>query len=108
VPPSARVDACPRHVISLIILSLGVMLKILTVLHLPVVHIDDITRPIVICNDTYKFAANPYSIWQEFVVDNKKMVTSHLEAVRKLHAWRTDFNKALKRVASIIYESNSL
>jgi len=31
-------------------------------MHLHIAHIDDITRPIVICNDTYKFAAYPYSI----------------------------------------------
>ena len=35
------------------------------------------------------------------------MVTSHPESVRELHAWRTDFDKVLKRVASITYESNS-
>jgi len=39
------------------------MFKIPTILHLPVAQIDDITRPIAIGNDTYKFAANSYSIW---------------------------------------------
>ena len=40
-----------------------------TTLHLPVAYIDDITRPIAICNNTHKFAAYPYSTLQEFVVD---------------------------------------
>ena len=56
-----------------------------TTLFLIVAHIDDITRLIAICNDTYKFVAYPYSILQEFAVDNKVMVTSHPEIVRKLH-----------------------
>ena len=36
------------------------------------------------------------------------MVSSHPEAVRKLHAWSTDFDKSLKRSAFIAYELNSL
>jgi len=61
VPPS--LDMCPsRHVISLILLSLGVMPRVPTALHLPIAHIDDITRLIVICNDTCKFVAYTYSI----------------------------------------------
>jgi len=87
VPPSVGIDVCPpRHVISLILPSLGVMLRIPTALHLFVAHIDDITRPIAICNDTYKFTTNLYSIWQEFAVDNKVMITNHLETVKKLNA----------------------
>ena len=62
-------------------------------LHLPVAYIDDITRPIAICNNTHKFAAYPYSTLQEFAVDNTVMVTSHCEAVRKLPAWRKDFDR---------------
>ena len=105
VPPSAGIDVCPpMHAISLILPSLGVMRRIPTALHLLVAHIDDITRPIAICNDTYKFAANLYTILQEFVVDNKVIVTSHPEAASKLHAWCTDFDKSLKRGASITYE----
>jgi len=69
------------------------MLKVSTALNSPVAHIDDITRPITIYNDTYKYVAYPYSILQEFIVDNKVMVTSHPEAVKKLHAWRTYFDK---------------
>ena len=108
VPPSAGIDVCHlRHVISLILPSLGVMLRIHIALHLLIAHINNITRPITICSDIYKFAANPYGIWQEFAVDNKMMFTSHPVAVRKLHAWRTDFDKALKRVTSVTYESNS-
>ena len=30
--------------------------------------------------------------------------TSHSETVRKLHAWRTDFERILMRIASITYE----
>jgi len=51
-----------RHPIYLILPSLGVMLRVSTALHLHVAHIDDSTRPIVICNDTYKFVAYSYSI----------------------------------------------
>jgi len=40
----------------------------------------------MICNDTYKLVAYLYSILQEFTVDNKVMVTSNPEAVRKLYA----------------------
>jgi len=41
VPPSAGLDVCPsRHIISLILLSLGVMPRIHIVLHLRVAHID--------------------------------------------------------------------
>ena len=83
------------------------MLRIPTALHLPVAHIDNITRLIAICNDTYKFAAYPYSILQEFTVDNRVMVTSHSETTRKLHAWRKDFEMTLKRIAYIAYELDS-
>ena len=86
VPPSTGIDVSPpKHATSLILPSLGVMFRIPTALHLLVAHIDDITWPIAVCNDTYKFAANPYSIWQEFAV-NKLKVTSHPETARKLHA----------------------
>ena len=69
-------DVCPsRHIISLILPSLGVMLRKPTALHLPVAHIDDITRLIAIYNNTCKFAAYPYSILQESTVDNRVMVT---------------------------------
>ena len=58
----AEFDVChPRHHISLILSSLGVMPRVPTALHLPVAHID-ITGQITICNDTYKFAAHPYNI----------------------------------------------
>jgi len=62
------------------------MPRVCTALHFPAAHIDDITKLIATGNDTYKFVAFLYSILQEFIVDNKVMVTSHLEAVRKLHA----------------------
>ena len=84
------------------------MLRVPTVLHFPVAHIDDITSPIAICNDAYKFVANLYSILQEFAVDSKVMVTSHPEIVRKLHAWCTYFDRILKRSTFIAYELNTL
>ena len=69
---SSSLGVCPsRHIISLILPSLGIMLRIPNALHLPVAHIDDITRLIAICNKPYKFAAYPYSILQEFTVDNR-------------------------------------
>jgi len=79
-----------------------------TTLLLHVAYIDDITRSIAICNDTYKFATYPYSTLQEFTVDNKVIVTSRCEAVRKLHAWCNDFDRALKMSASINYELDNL
>ena len=57
-----------------------------TALYLVIAHIDDITWLIVICNDAYKFIAYPYSILQDFAVNNKVIVTSHPEAVIKLHS----------------------
>jgi len=91
---SAGLDVCHfRHPRYIIFSSLGIMLRVPTALHLPVTHIDDINRPIVIYNDIYKFVIYSYSIWQKFAVDNKVMVTSHSEAVRKLHVWRTDFDR---------------
>ena len=48
-------------------------------LHLHIAHIDDITRPIVIYNDTHKFVAYQYSTLQKFALDNKMMVPSHPE-----------------------------
>jgi len=81
--PCLGLDVCsPKQLRYILFLYLGIMLRVLTALHLPVAHIDDITRPIVICNDTYKFTAYAYNILQKFVVDNKVMVTSHPEAVR--------------------------
>jgi len=38
------------------------MSRVLITLHLHVTYIDNITRPIAICNETYKFAAYPYNI----------------------------------------------
>jgi len=102
----AEFDVChPRHLIYLILPSLGVMLRVHTALHLPIAHIDNIIRLIAIYNDIYKFAAYPHNILQEFAVDSKLMVLSHPEVVRKLHTWRIDFEKSLRRSAS--YELNS-
>ena len=108
VPPFVRLDVCPpRHVISLILPSLRVMPRIPIALHLPVAYINNIIRSIAICNYAYKFVANSHSILQEFAVKNKAIVTSHSEVARKLHAWRKDFDRALKRIASITYKLNN-
>jgi len=79
-----------------------------TTLHLPVTYIDDITRPLAFYNDTHKFVAYIYSILQEFAIDNKVMVMSFFETVRKLHVWRKDFDRTLKRIVSIAYKLGSL
>ena len=71
----------PRQLRYILLPSLGIILRVLIAIHSHVAHIDDITRQIAICNDTYKFAAYPYSILQEFILDNKVMVMSHPEAV---------------------------
>jgi len=95
---------CGRHLehcIYLILPSLRVMSRVPTALHLPVAYIDDITMPIAIYNDTYKFITYPYSFLQKFAVDSKVMITNHPETVRKLHVWRTYFDRILKRSASI-------
>jgi len=64
----AEFNVChPKHIIYLILLSLGVLLRVPTALHLCVAHIDNITRTLAICNDTYKFAAYPRSILQLIV-----------------------------------------
>jgi len=84
------------------------MPRILIALYLLVAHIDDITKSIAIYNDAYKFTANSYSILQKFATDNKAMFMNHPETARKLHAWCKDFDRALKKIASITYESNSL
>ena len=61
--------------------------KVVAVTAALVQHIDNITRSIAICNDTYKFATYTHSILQKFAVESKVMVPSHPEAVRKLHSW---------------------
>jgi len=71
IPPFARLNVCPpRQPKHIIFSSFRIMPKVPTALNLHVAYIDDITRPIVICNDTYKFATYPYSTLQEFAIDN--------------------------------------
>ena len=74
-----------RHLIYLIISSLGVMPRVPTGMHLLVAYIDNITKSIAICNYTYKFVTYPYNTLQEFAVDNMVIFSSHPEDVRKLH-----------------------
>ena len=57
VPPS--LDVCPPRRPTYLILP---MPTVPTALHLHVAQIDDITRPIAIYNDTYKFVAYSYNI----------------------------------------------
>jgi len=103
VPPSVGLDVCPsRRSIYLILLSLGVMPRVTTAFHLPVAYIDDIIRLIAICNDIYKFAACSYNILQEFVVGSKVIVPSHPKTVRKLHVWRTNFDKMILKESTSI------
>jgi len=44
---------------------------------------------------------------QEFAIASKVIVISHPETIRKLHAWRTDFDRIMKKSAFIVYELNS-
>jgi len=83
ITPLAGLDVCPpRHPRYIIFSSLRVMLECL--LHcICLTHIDDITKPIAIYNENYKFDAYPYSILQEFTVDNKVIITSHREEVAR-------------------------
>ena len=104
IPPLEGLDVCPpRYPVYIIFPSLGVMLRMFTALYLSVAH-DNLTKQIAICNGNYKFAAYSYSILQEFAIDNKVIVTSHYETVKKLRVWLIDSEKVLKRIASITYD----
>jgi len=81
------------------------MPKISTALHLPVVY-HDIIRQLANDEGNYKFSTCPYSILQEFAIENEVMVTSHSEIERKLHIQCTYFSKVLKRFAFITDELN--
>jgi len=54
----------PRHLIHLLVSSLGVMPRVPTALHLRVIHDDDITRHLTNCDENYKFIVYPYSIYR--------------------------------------------
>jgi len=69
-----------------------------TSLHFPVTH-NNIIRHLANCNSNHKFSVCPYSILQEFVVDNEVIVMSHHEIVRELHIWRQGSDRVLKRIA---------
>ena len=45
----------PRHPRYILFPSLGILSRVPTALHFPVAHIDNITGPISIFNDTYNF-----------------------------------------------------
>ena len=54
IPSFAGLDVCPpRHPRYTIFLFLRIIPRMPTTLHLHVAHIDDIARPVAICNDTY-------------------------------------------------------
>ena len=93
----------PRHLVYIIFTSLRVMPRVSTALHLLVARDDNLTIQIAICNDKYKFIAYEYSILQEFTVDNKVIVTSHSETVRKLHTWRIDSKRILIHYLRVEY-----
>ena len=93
---------CPlRHPVYIMFPSLRVIPRVSTPLHLHIAHDDNLTRQIAICNDNYKFATYPYNILQEFAVDNRVIVTSHSETMKKLHALWKDSEKILKKIAYI-------
>jgi len=75
-------------------------------LHLSATYDNDITKPIVIYNENYKFATYLYNILKKFTLDNKIIVTSHSETVKKFYVWRTCSDRILKRSNSITYELN--
>ena len=72
----------------------------ITALHLPNTY-DDITGQLVNDNDNYNFSAHPYSILQEFAVENELTATSHPEIGRKLHVRCTCSSKILKMFSFI-------
>ena len=85
--PLARLNVChPRYHIYLLFLSLRVIPRVPTALHLHVAHDNDFTTKLVNCNENYKLYAYPYSKLQEFAVDSEVIVTSHPKIVRKSHA----------------------
>ena len=84
--------------------SLGVMHRVSTALHLHVVHDDDITRQLTNYDENDKFVAYLYSILQKITVNNKVIVTSHPEIVRKLHAWSAASDRVLKKSVFVTYE----
>ena len=86
----------PRHPKYIIFSSLEIMPSAYCIAFACYVYCA-ITRPIAICDDTYKFVAYSYNILQEYAIDNKVMVTSHLEVVSKLHAWHIDFERIMKK-----------
>ena len=65
IPPFAGLYLCPlRHPNYILFSSLEIMPREPIALHLLVAHID-ITKPIAICNDSYRFVAYSYNILQE-------------------------------------------
>ena len=77
--------------------------RVFIALHLPVAYVD-ITRQLEDDNNNYKFSACPYSILQEFAVENEVTTTSHPDIKRELHNLCTNFPKILKRFVFITDE----
>ena len=62
ISSSVGLDVClSRYPIYILFSSVEIMPRVSTILYLFVAYIDDITRPIVICNDKYKFVVYLYS-----------------------------------------------
>jgi len=70
------------------------MLRVSTALHLPVAY--DLAND----NDNYNFFSCPYSILQEFTVENEVTVTSHPEIGKELHVRCTCSSKVLRGLLS--------
>ena len=52
IPPLEGLDVCPsRHHVYIIFPTIGVILRVSTVLYLLVAHDDNLTRQIAICSD---------------------------------------------------------
>jgi len=77
--------------------------RVSTALHLLVVY-NNVTRQLGSDNDNYKFSACPYSILQEFAVENEVVVISYPEIRRELHVKCTCSSKILKKFAFITNE----
>jgi len=69
--------------------------RVFIALHLPVAYAD-ITRQLADDNNNYKFSACPYSILQEFAVENEGEITSHSKIERELHVRYTGSSKVLR------------
>ena len=80
---SEFVACLTRHLTCPIFALLEVMHRMSTALHLPVAY-DDIIGQLTNDNDNYKFSTCPYSILQEFAVENEVTIITNLKIEREL------------------------